>query len=68
MLVVRIRLLNQYYTTTTTKKTTTIKQVIISTLEDIEGIEEVKVGVLENNYIEINDDDGSDSELPSLDF
>ena len=31
-------------------------------------IEEIEVGVLDNNHFEINGDDGSDSELPSLDF
>ena len=50
-------------TTTTASRTSYHKD---DTLEDIGEIEENEVGVLENNYIEINDDDGFNSELPSL--
>ena len=48
-----------------------VKQVIIQTLKnivEIKLIKEVKVGVLDKSYIELKDDNGSNSELQSLDF
>ena len=48
-----------------------VKQVIIQTLKnivEIKLIKEVKVGVLDKSYIELNDDNGSNSESQSLDF